>query len=160
MELQSSRECADVTPTVSNYPALIRLAMRQKRVNKTTMLKAGVIKRSTWRSFDTKIDEGTISVFEFNKVLMFLDIEPVQAALTLTCLKSVDEYFESTCEAASLLAKETVISLTEKMAAVEGNFYPMKQTVCRTLAERQVTGMIERNRAINELRNRDFQPDR
>lgn len=160
MELEMSRECAHGTPQLSSYPALIRLAMRQKRVNKTAMLKAGVIKRSTWKNFDAKIDEGTISVFEFNKVLVFLDIEPVQAALTLTCLKNVDEYFEPTCEAASLLAKETVISLTEKMAAVEGNFNPMKRTIFKTLADRQVTGLIERNRAINELRNNDVQPER
>lgn len=156
MEQQTREAFKEDARQEVNYPALIRLAMRMKGVHKTAMLDAGVIKRSTWRNFDAKLDDGTISVSEFTKILRFLEIEPVGAVLTLECLPNVEDYFEPTCITAAHWAREFVISLTQAVAVVNGDFDPMKQTVCKTMAERQVAGLIQRNEAINEMRNRAF----
>lgn len=131
--------------------------MREKGVSKTALWKAEVIKESTWRRFDQKLDDGTMSVAELFGIIDFLEIEPVRAAITFKSLKDVADYFEPSCETASYVAIEMAISLAEKISALEGNFNPMKQSAWKTYADQQAATLIQQSERINNaLLGRDL----
>lgn len=139
-----------------DLPTLIRIAMRQKGVSKQALLENGIIRKCTCRSFNQRLDEGTLFIWELEGLLDFLGIERIGAVLAVHGLNKPEQYFEPTCQAASYMAKGMVIALTEKMDAVEGNFNPMLESVCQVIADRQADGLIQRNQAINDMRFRDF----
>jgi hypothetical protein len=140
------------------YPALIRQLMSDTRVSKTTLLRAGIIKRSTWKRFDEKLDDGSISAAELFAIVDYLQIEPVKAAITFTSFTDVAEYFEPTTECGSRMGIEMAISLTQKMAVLEGNFDSMKQAACKVFADKQSAFLVERNQRLHAERlGRDLQ---
>jgi hypothetical protein len=137
-----------------DYPGLIRAVMREKRVTKTQLWDAKIIRKCTWRCFDTRLDTGEITTVEMERILEYLGINLVQASLALVCLRDVEEYFEPTCETAAMLAQALVISLTRHMSMLGGNFETLKTALCTAIAERQVLDLIEHQRRLRELQMR------
>lgn len=139
-----------------DYAGLVRAIMREKRVTKTQLRAAQVIRKCTWRCFDARLDSGEISAAELERILEYLGVNLVQATLALVCLKSVEEYFEPTCETAAMLAQALVISLTQQMSSLEGNFETLKVALCTSIAERQVVDLIDHQRRIRDVKLRGF----
>lgn len=142
-----------------DFPGLVRAMMRDKRVTKTQLRNARIIRKCTWRCFDARLDSGEITVAEMERILGYLGVNLVQATLALVCLKSVEEYFEPTCETAAMLAQALVVSLTQQMTMLEGSFEPLKNALCASIAERQVLRLIEHQRRLRELQTRDLSLD-
>lgn len=142
-----------------NYPGLIRAVMRDKRITKTQLRDAKIIRKCTWRCFDDRLDNGEISTAEMERVLRYLEINFVQASLALVCLGSADEYFEPTCETAALLAQALIVSLTQQASLLDGNFNPLKQALCASIGERHASNLIEHQRRLSELQARDLSLD-
>lgn len=138
------------------YRFLILKAMHDKSISKTVLLEKGLIRKCTFRRFHERLREGTLYIWELDGIIDFLKIERIGAILAVEELGKPEEYFEPTTEAASHMVRGMVVSLTARMAAAEGNFNPMLESVCRSLGERNATSLIERNQATNELRNRAF----
>lgn len=139
-----------------DYAGLVRAAMRRKQITKTRLRDAGIIRKCTWRCFDQRLDSGEISSGEMERILRFLDIDFVGASLVLVCLENVDEYFEPTCEAAALLARGLITSLTKQASLLDGNFSPLKAGLYASIAERHAQVLIEHQLKMIDLQTRDF----
>lgn len=160
MRMQASSSYDPVSEIRLDFPELIRAVMRERRITKTQLRDAGIIRKCTWRCFDDRLDSGEISTREMSALLQYLNIDLVQAVLALVVLKDADEYFEPTCETAAMLAQGLVVSLTQQMMTLEGRFNPLKRGLCVSIAERHATSLIEHQRRWQELEGRDLSLDR
>ncbi|WP_039097834.1 hypothetical protein [Croceibacterium mercuriale] len=159
MQMLPSNDYGSFLEIRLNYPGLIRAVMRDKRVTKTQLKDAKIIRKCTWRCFDDRLDRGDISAAEMERILRYLDINLVQASLALVCLGNADEYFEPTCETAALLAQALIVSLTQQVTLLDGNFNPLKQALCASIGERHASNLIEHQRRLSELQARDLSLD-
>ena len=135
-----------------DYAALIRAVMKERRIPAKKLFQDNIIRKCTWREFDKRLSTGQITTAELNALVAYLDIDPVRATLALFCLHNAEAYFEATCETASHLASETVIVLSEQIAACDGDFEPIKQTLCRSLAQRTSGMIVEHHKRVEEVR--------
>jgi len=135
-----------------DYAALIRAVMAKRGVSVTRLYEEGVIRKCTARAFDGRLASGEISAKEFSDLFAYLDINPLRATLALTCLENAEGYFDPTCKTIAELAVEAVVTLHEEIAACEGDFEPIRLSLCKALAQR-VSGMIvDHHKRIEEAR--------
>jgi len=147
-------ETCDSTPfiTQADYARLIRSVMRKRGVSVTRLYELGVIRKCTARGFDDRIKSGDITTGEFTALLLHLEIEPLRATLALSCLDDPDSYFDPTCRTVSELAIETVVMLHEQIAACEGDFEPIRKSLCQALAQRLSGMIVDHHKRIEEAR--------
>lgn len=136
----------------THYATLIRLAMAKGNVTVDRLLKEGIIRRSTSRDFDYRVQRGILQAAEFSRLLDYLGIDPLRAHLALACLNKPDAYFDPTCETASLVASAMFVSLHEQISACEGNFEPIRESLCRSLAEQTSEKIVNHHKRVEERR--------
>lgn len=139
-----------------DYAALIRAVMRERRISANRLLKDNVIRKCSSRALDQRLSRGQITAAKLDALFGYLDIDPVRATLALFCLRDREAYFEPSCETASHLATDTVISLTEQIAGCEGNFEPITRSLCRELAQRTSGMILEHHRRVEQVRDSAF----
>lgn len=139
-----------------DYCLLIRTVMKQKQVTAKRLFDDHVIRRCTFRDFNRRLATGHITITELNALFVYLGIDPIRATLALSILHNADAYFDPSCETASYIAAETALVLTEQIAACEGNFEPIKQTLCRSLAQRTTGAIVEHHRRVEQVRTSAF----
>lgn len=135
-----------------NYGTLIRAVMKANGISVSKLRQDNVIRKCTWRQFDMRLTEGQITTAELNSIFAYLDIDPVRATLALFILHNADAYFDPSCETASQLASETVVVLSEQLAACGGDFEPIKKGLCRSLAQRTSGMIVEHHKRIEQVR--------
>lgn len=160
MGLHTPNIVAEESADMYDYAALIRAAMRHKGINKTALWKAKTIRKCTWASFEERLDSGEILLWELKAMCLYLEIENIRASLTLRCADSADDYFEPTYEAAAEIARLTMTNLAEQMIASEGNFSPIRVSICNNIARMQVSGILEHNNRVNAAQDGQAYVDR
>lgn len=145
-------ESAGVNDPQLDYGTLIRAVMKARGISAKKLYQENVIRRCTFREFDRRLVEGQITTAELNCIFAYLNIDPVRATLALFILHSPDAYFDPSCETASQLASETVVVLSEQLAACGGDFEPIKKGLCRSLAQRTSGMIVEHHRRVEEVR--------
>ena len=150
MQIDSNLAGAEVAQL--DYSTLVRVVMKARNISANRLLKDRVIRKCTSRGFSERLGRGQITTAELNALFAYLEIDPVRATLALFCLQDPNAYFDPSCETASSLASETVIALTEQLAACDGIFQPIRQTLCRALAQRTSGMIVEHHRRVEEVR--------
>lgn len=138
------------------YAELVRTVMHERSISVRKLYDNGIIRKCTARAFDDRLRGGEISTGEFNALLQYLGVDRMRATLALIGLHDPNAYFDPTCKTASYLAVETAITLHEQIAACEGDFEPIRLSLCRSLAERMSGLIVEHHKRIEEARTATF----
>lgn len=152
--LTSSTELMKATRR--DYALLVRTIMAKRGVSVTRLYEEGVIRKCTARAFDDRLANGEISTKEFGVLFDYLDIDPLRATLALTCLDTPEGYFDPTCETIAQLAAETVTTLHEQLSCCQGDFEPIRRSLCRSLAERVTQMIVQHHNRIEEAKMMSF----
>ena len=70
------------------YAALIKEQMRLQNTSLRKLTDEGVIKESRRKKFFDKVEDGNLTIDEFQRVLLHLKIDPIRAGLVLLCYES------------------------------------------------------------------------
>ncbi len=138
----------------AEYAVLIRDQMRRQGISVRRLVDEGIIKRSHRNGLYDRIANGSLSTAEFNRINERLDIDPVRAALAVKCFVSPESYEDPCCETSAHVAIALARQLTEEIAACNGTFEPIRETLCRGIAQR-TSSAIARHHAALEARRED-----
>lgn len=139
-------ETKSCTQLQHEYAILIKSQMTKQGVSVRCLVDEGIIKRSHRNRFYDRVAEGSLSYAEINKITERLGIDPVRAAITVQCFAHPESYEDPCCETSAHVATALAVHLTEEMAACEGTFEPLRQSLAHGLAKR-ATNEIARNHA-------------
>ena len=139
-------EAKSCTQLQQEYAILIKSQMSKQGVSIRCLVDEGIIKRSHRNRFYDRVAEGSLSYAEINKITERLGIDPVRAAITVQCFEHPESYEDPCCETSAHVATALALHLTEEMAACEGTFEPLRQSLAHGLAKR-ATNEIARNHA-------------
>lgn len=134
------------------YAALIREQMRLQNTSLRKLTDEGVIKESRRKRFFEKVEDGNLTIDEFQRVLLRLKIDPIRAGLVLLCYKSASSYEDPCCETTALVAVALAARLPGELAACEGQFETIRQSLCDTIA-RKTSSAIARHHISLENRH-------
>lgn len=104
------------------YAALIKEQMQLRHTSLRKMADEGVLKRSRRAGFFERLEAGSLTIDEFQRVLVHLEIDPIRAGLVLLCYNSASSYEDPCCETTALVAVALAARLPSELAACEGQF--------------------------------------
>lgn len=139
-----------------DYAGLVRAVMDKRGVSVRRLHELGIIRKCTARAFDERLSSGDISNGEFEALFEHLQIDPLRATLALSCLDDPEAYFDPTCRTVAELARYTVETLHEQVASCEGDFEPVRRSLCQSLAKRMSGMIVEHHNRIEEARMAEF----
>lgn len=144
----------------AEYAVLIRDQMRRQGISLRRLVEEGVIKRSHRNGLFERIADGSLSTAEFNRINERLAIDPVRAALAVKCFVSPESYDDPCCATSAQVATALALQLTEEMAACDGTFEPIREALCRGLAQRTSSAIMRYHTALEARRADPTQFDR
>jgi hypothetical protein len=127
--------------------------MEKRNVTVHDLRKAKVIRSCTARRFDERLTQGTISAAEFNALLEFLQIDQLQCSLVLSCFRDPEVYFDTASATVASYARDLLVILCEQIAACDGSFEPLKQSLRRSAAEKAATLFVEHHKRVEQARS-------
>lgn len=135
------------------YAALIREQMKLRNTSLRKLVDEGVIKKSTRVGFFGKIETGSVTIDEFQRVLVHLEIEPIRAGLVLLCYNSASSYEDPCCETTALVAVALAARLPSELAACDGQFETIRQSLCETIAKKTSTAIAKHHMSLENRHN-------
>lgn len=133
------------------YAVIIREQMSKQGLSVYALANEGVIPKHRRNDFFPRLREGKLSMGEFQRVLLRLNIDPVRAALSLLCDEVSGSYEDPCCETISLVATSLAKHLPGEMATCEGEFSSLRAGLCESIAQR-TSATIARHHAQMERR--------
>ena len=141
------------TQLQSEFAVLIRTQMQQQGISVRKLVEDGAIKRSHRNGFFNRIVHGTISTAEFNRVTELLGIDPVRAAITVTCFETADSYDDPCCETSAQVATALAHHLSEEVSACGRDFEPIRESLCAGIAKKTSTAIVKHQSDLEERRH-------
>lgn len=134
------------------FAILIRDQMERQRVSARQLCAEGLIRQAHRNRFFDRIADGSLSQAEFNLVTERLGIDAVRAALTMHCFESADAYEDPCCETSAEVAKAIATQLPEEIAACEGTFEPIRDSLCKGIGKRTSSAIAKYHNALEAQR--------
>lgn len=126
----------------AEYAVLIKDQMLRQGISLRRLVDEGLIKRSHRNGLFERIANGSLSTAEFNRISERLAIDPVRAALAVKCFPSSESYEDPCCETSAHVATALAVQLTEEMAACHGTFEPIRESLCKGIAQRTSIAIV------------------
>lgn len=136
------------------YCALIRRYLHDKRISDRELERTGVIKSR--RHFARRLEAGSLSQRECHHLMAQLGIDPIRAHVAIIAQGDPDQYFDPICEFVSAMAEELSAVLTERAAACQGDFEPIRRSLCRSMASRFCDQVMEHQQRVHAARHQAF----
>ena len=130
------------------YAALIKEQMQLRHTSLRKMADEGVLKRSRRAGFFERLEAGSLTIDEFQRVLVHLEIDPIRAGLVLLCYESA-----SCCETTALVAVALAARLPSELAACEGQFETIRQSLCDTIARKTSSAIAKHHMSLESRHN-------
>ncbi|MEE4208891.1 MAG: hypothetical protein V2I43_06465 [Parvularcula sp.] len=127
--------------------------MARQGVSLRRLVEEGVIKRSHRSGLFERIADGSLSVGEFNRINERLGIDPVRAALAVRCFVGPSAYEDACCATSAQVATALARQLPTEMAACEGVFEPIRESLCRGLAQRTTLAIVRYHVSLEARRD-------
>ena len=135
------------------YAALIKEQMRLQNTSLRKLTDEGVIKESRRKKFFDKVEDGNLTIDEFQRVLLHLKIDPIRAGLVLLCYESASSYEDPCCETTALVAVALAARLPSELAACEGQFETIRQSLCDTIARKTSSAIAKHHMSLESRHN-------
>lgn len=135
------------------YAALIREQMRLQNTSLRKLTDEGVIKESRRKKFFEKVEDGNLTIDEFQRVLLRLKIDPIRAGLVLLCYESASSYEDPCCETTALVAVALAARLPSELATCEGQFETIRQSLCDTIARKTSSAIAKHHMSLESRHN-------
>ncbi len=135
------------------YAALIKEQMQLRHTSLRKMADEGVLKRSRRAGFFERLEAGSLTIDEFQRVLVHLEIDPIRAGLVLLCYNSASSYEDPCCETTALVAVALAARLPSELAACEGQFATIRQSLCETIAKKTSTAIAKHHMSLENRHN-------
>lgn len=135
------------------YAVIIRDEMKQQGVKVTTLVTEGVIKSHRKNHFFERLEAGQLPVSEFQRLLIRLSIDPVRVGLAMLCFKNASSYQDPCCETTALVAVSMASHLSAEIAACDGEFAPIRSSLCDHIAKRNACAIAEHHRLMEKRHN-------
>lgn len=135
------------------YAELIKEQMRLQNTSLRKLADEGVIKEGKRKKFFDKIEDGNLSIDEFQRVMLYLKIDPIRAGLVLLCYNSASSYEDPCCETTALVAIALAARLPSELAACEGEFATIRQSLCDTIARKTSSAIAKHHMSLESRQN-------
>ncbi|WP_159979310.1 MULTISPECIES: hypothetical protein [unclassified Novosphingobium] len=146
-----------VASVTGGYAALIRTTLTRRGISARALLRAGVISERTRRIFDKKLSGGHLTISEMNAITSFLGINPMRALIAVAYMDDPTAYFDPCCEVLSAYNEQLVAAMTERAAALSGDFTVINRTLhhCAAHVERISSEIVEQQERTRRWLERD-----
>jgi hypothetical protein len=151
---RDERASAGIT---GGYATLIRTALTKRNISNRALHRAGVINERTRRLFDDKLDSGDLTMSEMSEITRFLNINPMRALIAVAYLNDPDAYFDPCCEVLTAYNEQLVTAMTERAAALSGDFTVIHRTLhhCPAHVERISGEIVEQQERTRQWLERN-----
>lgn len=137
------------------YAAMIKLQMDKQGASARNLAKKGVIKSHRRARFIEKLGAGDVTLAEFQKVLIHLDVDPIRAGIVLQSQQAASFYEDPCCQTTALVASKLAVHLPSELAACEGRFEPLRHSLGDSIAKRYASAIARHHKQIERRRNGD-----